>query len=89
AFKPDAANVDNYTEFDIYTKVYQKQINVSGEEVSAIVYEYSVYDDWYCEVSADFEDWIDVSIYYKDMFIIVRAKPSVLTDEFWQSFSMG
>lgn len=73
---PSAVNIHNYTEFEAYKKVYEKEIKLSDRTASAIVYELKNSDNMF------------VKIYYNSSLITFRLKRNVYESDFFSQFSM-
>ena len=78
---PDALNVHNYKKLKFkkygYESVYEEPLQISGTTVSAVYFVMKSEQNFY------------VTFFYKDMLVIVEAKESVLTEEFWNSFDLS
>ena len=78
---PRATNVRNYKRRKYndykYESVYEEDLQISGTTVSAI---YFLLEE---------ERFFWATFFYKDMLVIVEAKESVLTEEFWNSFDLS
>ena len=57
--------------------MYEEPLQISGTTVSAVYFVMKSEQNFY------------VTFFYKDMLVIVEAKESVLTEEFWNSFDLS
>ena len=78
---PKAPNVHNYKRRKYndykYESAYEEDLQISGTTVSAV----------YFALEEERGFW--ATFFYKDMLVIVAAKKSVLTEEFWNSFDLS
>ena len=78
---PKGPNVHNYKRLKYndykYESVYEEDLQISGTTVSAV----------YFALEEERGFW--ATFFYKDMLVIVAAKKSVLTEEFWNSFDLS
>ena len=74
----NSVNIHNYTQFpDDFKNVYTKEIQMGEETVLATVYE---------RYALNLKFRIDV--YYDGMYISLDGSEDILTNDFWQGFSM-
>ena len=57
--------------------MYEEPLQISGTTVSDVYFVMKSEQNFY------------VTFFYKDMLVIVEAKKSVLTEEFWNSFDLS
>ncbi|MBQ8404214.1 MAG: hypothetical protein IJX55_07330 [Clostridia bacterium] len=74
---PDAPNIDNFKSYENYKNVYEKEINVSENQISALV----------CEMSDS--EQIYVFLIYEDMLVIIRANAEYLGEDFFAELSFA
>ncbi len=75
---PDAPSPDNYTEFDSYRKIYEKELTLgNGEKALAVISELKESDREYVMLCQD------------GILVYLYADKSLFTDSFWSAFSMS
>lgn len=71
-----AVNIDNFHTFENYKNVTEIELTLADKTVSALKYELK-----------DSEK-ITVSFVYNDVYVMIKANASLLTDTFWSDFSL-
>lgn len=73
---PEAPNVDNYSNYSNYKNAFVSEIQLSDKTVSALVYEYN-------------DNTKKTFLFiYNELCVLVDAESSVLTNAFWERFSI-
>ncbi|MEA4831404.1 hypothetical protein SDC9_53207 [bioreactor metagenome] len=74
---PGAPNVNNYSDYPIFKKIYIKEYELNDRKVSALVTEFN--DD----------PRLYVEFIYDDMLVSIQSKPELLTPEFMADLSFA